>query len=115
MRRVAFAPMSNGNSIAAHESFRIGPWRVDPGACEIASAEGQTTRVEPRTMAVLCYLASRAQQTVTRDELLDALWKTRHVVDDALTRCISQIRQHLGDDPKNPQFIQTVPKVGYRW
>jgi TolB-like protein/DNA-binding winged helix-turn-helix (wHTH) protein len=105
--------MPSDSSIAAHDAFRLGPWRIDPGACEISSAAG-TAHVEPRTMAVLCHLAGRAQQTVSREELLDALWKTRYVVDDALTRCISQLRQQLGDDPRNPRFIQTVPKLGYR-
>jgi TolB-like protein/DNA-binding winged helix-turn-helix (wHTH) protein/Tfp pilus assembly protein PilF len=111
--RVAFEPMPPEVSIAVQEAFRLGPWRIDPGSCEISSDSG-TAHLEPRAMAVLCYLAARAQQTVSRDELLDALWKTRYVVDDALTRSISQLRQHLDDDPRNPRFIQTVPKVGYR-
>ena len=65
-------------------------------------------------MAVLCQLAARAGTTVSRDELLDEVWKTRHVVEDVLTRCISQLRQVLGDDAKGARYIQTVPKVGYR-
>ena len=105
--------MPSDTHIATREPFQLGPWRVEPGLCEISSG-GNAIHLEPRTMAVLCYLAARAQQTVSRDDLLDDLWKTRFVVEDALTRCISQLRQHLGDDPRNPRFIQTVPKVGYR-
>ena len=95
------------------EPFRLGAWRVDPGLCEIANDE-HTLHVEPRAMAVLCHLAARAGTTVSRDELLDEVWKTRHVVEDVLTRCISQLRQSLGDDAKEARYIQTIPKVGYR-
>ena len=95
------------------EPFRLGDWRVDPGLCEIANGE-QALHVEPRAMAVLCHLAAHAGKTVSRDELLDAVWKTRHVVEDVLTRCISQLRQSLGDDAKEARYIQTVPKIGYR-
>lgn len=95
------------------EPFRLGSWRVDPGLCEISNDE-QTLHVEPRAMAVLCHLAARAGTTVSRDELLDEVWKTRHVVEDVLTRCISQLRQSLGDDAKEARYIQTVPKIGYR-
>ena len=95
------------------EPFRLGAWRVDPGLCEIANDE-HTLHVEPRAMAVLCHLAARARTTVSRDELLDEVWKTRHVVEDVLTRCISQLRQSLGDDAKEARYIQTIPKVGYR-
>lgn len=97
----------------SREPFRLGAWRVDPGLCEICNDE-QKLHVEPRAMAVLCHLAARAGTTVSRDELLDEVWKTRHVVEDVLTRCISQLRQTLGDDAKEARYIQTVPKVGYR-
>lgn len=93
--------------------FRLGPWLVDPGLCEISNGE-QVLHVEPRTMAVLCHLAAHAGTTVSRDELLDTIWKTRHVVEDALTRCISQLRQLLGDQARESRYIQTIPKVGYR-
>lgn len=93
--------------------FRLGPWRVDPGLCEISSGE-QARHVEPRTMEVLCHLAAHAGTTVSRDQLLDSIWKTRHVVEDALTRCVSQLRQLLGDQARDSRYIQTIPKVGYR-
>lgn len=95
------------------EPFRLGAWRIDPGLCKIVDGD-RVGRVEPRAMAVLCHLATRAGETVTRDELLDAVWGNRFVVEEAVSRCISQLRQALGDDPREPRYIQTVPKVGYR-
>lgn len=65
-------------------------------------------------MQVLCHLATHAGTTVSRDQLLDAIWKTRHVVEDALTRCVSQLRQLLGDQARDSRYIQTIPKVSYR-
>jgi DNA-binding winged helix-turn-helix (wHTH) protein/tetratricopeptide (TPR) repeat protein len=63
---------------------------------------------------VLSFLASNSGSVVTKQQLLDTLWNGSIVNDPALTRCISQIRQALGDDPKQPRFIETVPKIGYR-
>jgi len=65
-------------------------------------------------MAVLLELTANGRDTVSRDDLNSAVWPRGYVTDDALTRCISQLRQALGDDPKEPAFISTVPRKGYR-
>jgi DNA-binding winged helix-turn-helix (wHTH) protein len=93
--------------------YRLGQWNVDAGACQV-SRGGETTKVEPRAMAVLHYLVANAGRTVSRDELLDEIWHTRNVVEEALTKCISHLRQALGDDVRHPTYIETVPKLGYR-
>jgi TolB-like protein/DNA-binding winged helix-turn-helix (wHTH) protein len=105
--------MDTETSARERRPFRLGPWRVDPDLCELSDGE-RKRHVEPRTMSVLAHLAARHGVTVPREELLDAVWKTRFVVEEALTRCISQLRQSLDDDPRNPRFVQTVPKLGYR-
>ncbi|MEM7280460.1 MAG: tetratricopeptide repeat protein, partial [Pseudomonadota bacterium] len=51
---------------------------------------------------------------VARDTLLDKVWQRTVVTDEVLTRCISELRSALGDNPSNPAYIQTVPKRGYR-
>jgi non-specific serine/threonine protein kinase len=51
---------------------------------------------------------------VSRDELIEAVWKHPHVSDEALSRCISLLRHALGDDPAQPRFLETIPKRGYR-
>jgi TolB-like protein/DNA-binding winged helix-turn-helix (wHTH) protein len=105
--------MDTETSARERRPFRLGPWRVDPDLCELSDGE-RKRHVEPRTMSVLAHLAARHGVTVPREELLDAVWKTRFVVEEALTRCVSQLRQSLDDDPRNPRFVQTVPKLGYR-
>src|SRR5215510_14264556 len=105
--------MAPPDPISLRQPYQLGRWRVDPGAYELSDG-ARTERVEPRAMAVLDYLALNHGRTVSREELLDNVWKTRFVVEEALTRCISQLRQILEDDPRNPTYIQTIPKLGYR-
>lgn len=65
-------------------------------------------------MSVLLELAARGGETVSRAEIISAVWPRGFVTDDVLNRCISQLRAALGDDPKNPAYIATVPRRGYR-
>jgi len=93
--------------------FWIGPWRVSP---EINQIQKNGTRIDLQnlSMQVLVYLAERQGQVVSKDELVDSLWQGRIVGDDAVHRRIADLRRHLGDDSKNPRFIQTIAKRGYR-
>ena len=94
--------------------FRIGPWGVSPLTGEIESA-GKTVHLEPKVMEVLVALAEKAESVVLREELLEKVWGARAAVsDEPLTRCITQLRQALGDSSRNPDFVQTIPKRGYR-
>jgi dipeptidyl aminopeptidase/acylaminoacyl peptidase len=51
---------------------------------------------------------------VTKERLLQTVWADTFVGDEVLARAISELRRVLGDDPKAPRFIQTIPKGGYR-
>lgn len=90
------------------------------GACEIRPAEhciiraGDKHHVEPKSMAVLLELAVNSTDLVNRDDLISKVWPRGFVTDDVLNRCISQLRSALGDDPKSPTYIATVPRMGYR-
>jgi TolB-like protein len=70
-------------------------------------------RVHPKVMDVLVCLTLKQGEVVTRNEILNKVWGHQHGTDKALTRCISELRQALGDDGKNSRFIKTVPKRGY--
>jgi tetratricopeptide (TPR) repeat protein len=65
-------------------------------------------------MEVLVYLAKNADQVVTKDRLMQTIWGGRFVTEEVITTCIFELRRALGDDARNPRFIQTVPKKGYR-
>jgi TolB-like protein len=64
-------------------------------------------------MAVLACLARNPGEVVTRDEFIAQVWGGRVVSDEALSRCVSQLRQVLHDDPREPRFIRTIARVGY--
>ena len=93
--------------------MRIGEWRVDPLRGEIARA-GENVRVDARVMRLLQYLAGRAGEVVSIDEMLDHVWAGVVVTPDSAYQAIAALRRLLGDDPKRPTYIATVPRLGYR-
>ena len=88
---------------------------------EVDSAQGCVKRGEAemhlrqQSFQVLLYLLEQHGRMVTKEELMHYVWKDAAVTDDALVQCIGEVRKALGDDPRRPQFIKTVPKVGYRF
>ena len=63
---------------------------------------------------LLVYLLERRDRVVTREELLSELWGGRAIAENSLAQCVIELRKILGDDARNPRFVQTVPKAGYR-
>lgn len=93
--------------------FRLGEWRVDPWSGEI-TRNGEVQRLEPKVMEVLVLLARHAGQVVSKEELLAEVWRDTFVTEDALWRCIGNLRKAFGDDPREPRYIETLPRRGYR-
>jgi transcriptional activator of cad operon len=93
--------------------LRIGDWRVNPSSSEI-SRNGDTTRVEERTMRLLLCLAEKGGEVVSIDELLTRVWPEVTVSPDSVYQAVASLRRLLGDDPKQPAYIATVPRLGYR-
>ena len=93
--------------------FFFEQWVVTPADCIVSGPYGET-RLEPRIMEVLVQLAEHGGEVVSRNQLIDTVWGGAVVGDEVLSRCIYQIRQALGESSRNPHFIQTAPKRGYR-
>jgi DNA-binding winged helix-turn-helix (wHTH) protein/dienelactone hydrolase len=93
--------------------LRIGDWRVDPELDEL-SREGQTVRVEPRTMQLLLYLAAHAGRVVDVQQLLDEVWSNVVVTQGSVYQAVAQLRRTLGDDSEHPSYIENLPRRGYR-
>jgi DNA-binding winged helix-turn-helix (wHTH) protein/TolB-like protein len=96
--------------------FMLGDWEVRPRHGTLLQRDqgpSQQIRVEPRVMAVLACLARHVGDVVTRDEFSAEVWGGRVVSDEALSRCVSLLRQLLGDDSREPRFIRTIARVGY--
>lgn len=93
--------------------LRIGAWRVDPALGQI-SREKESVRLDARTMRLLIYLAERAGAVVSSEELLEQVWNGVVVSQDSVYQGIAALRRILNDDARNPIYIATVPRLGYR-
>jgi predicted ATPase/DNA-binding winged helix-turn-helix (wHTH) protein len=71
--------------------------------------------LRPKSYAVLRYLVERSGRLVTEDELLEAVWPEVCVEPQAVKSSMFDVRRALGDSPKKPTFIETLPKRGYRF
>lgn len=93
--------------------LRIGDWRLDSQLGQLTRGD-RTERLEARTLRLLVFLANRAGDTVSVDELLDNVWPGVVVTQDSVYQAITALRRLLGDDAKQPVYIVTVPRLGYR-
>ena len=93
--------------------YGLGDWMVYPDRACI-ERDGREVRLAPKALAVLQVLVRSAGQAVTRQQLFEEVWPGGVVSDEALTQRISELRKALGDSPKKPRYIETIPKVGFR-
>ena len=97
----------------ANRRLRIGAHEIDLGTLRILTLP-DAQRLTPKSAAVLLELACHAGQTVSRNDLLDAVWAGTCPTPDVLTQAITDLRRVLGDEPHASRYIETVPKIGYR-
>lgn len=93
--------------------LRIGAWYVNPASSQISRA-GESAHVEARALRLLVCLAQHAGEVVSIDHLLDQVWAGVIVTPDSVYQAVASLRRLLGDDPKHPIYIETVPRLGYR-
>ncbi|MES9946261.1 MAG: winged helix-turn-helix domain-containing protein [Candidatus Thiodiazotropha sp.] len=92
--------------------IRIGSWWFHPELNRLRDGNS-VIHLEPKAALALMLLVERAGVPVTRQELLDSVWKDVVVSDDALTQVIIKLRKALGDSSRDPRYIKTIPKRGY--
>ncbi|MGB5638788.1 MAG: winged helix-turn-helix domain-containing protein [Sedimenticolaceae bacterium] len=97
----------------AVERFLVGDWTVDPAANRLSRLD-EEVRVEPKVMRVLTYLAERRGEVVSRHDLEANVWTGTIVTDDAVTNAIIKLRKALGDSAREPLYVETIAKSGYR-
>ncbi|MBN2319401.1 MAG: AAA family ATPase [Acidobacteria bacterium] len=71
--------------------------------------------LRPKTYALLQHLIVRSGHLVTKEELLNAVWRECNVGEEALKHCMVEIRRALGDNAEKPRFIETAHRRGYRF
>ena len=94
-------------------SFKVGDWLVEPELDRVS--QGPVTRnLRPKVMELLMYLANRPGQVASSEEILDDLWAGKIVTDSSVYRCIGELREALAGDEGRQEYIDTIPKKGYR-
>ena len=99
--------------LRSDSSFRLADWVVDPETYRLIR-DGESVKLGPKVMELLVYLSARPGVAVTREELEGSVWAGMVVSYDALTGAVQKLRRALGDDPRDPRFIETLSKRGYR-
>src|SRR5436190_17615950 len=94
--------------------YEFGPFRVDIAEQQLWR-EGEEIALTPKAFRVLRMLIENAGQTLLKDELIKEVWPDSFVEENNLADNVSILRQALGDDAKQPRFIKTVPRRGYRF
>ena len=93
--------------------IRIGEWTLNPASGEI-SRNSETSRLDERALRLLLCLVEHANEIVSIDDLLSNVWPDEVVSQDSVYQAVTSLRRLLGDDPKQPTYIATVPRMGYR-
>lgn len=96
--------------------FLIGHWCVYPELNRLKLRDGDEVRqIEPRLIKLLCLLAANADRVLSREELVEQIWPRVIVNENSLTRAVSELRKQLQFADSNlPNYIETIPKRGYR-
>ncbi|WP_310466908.1 transcriptional regulator [Sphingomonas sp.] len=93
--------------------YRIGKWTFEPEGGEL-SAQSEQRRLEHRAARTLELLCRADGGIVSRETLIAEVWGGRRLSENSVSVVIGQLRRALGDDPRAPRLIETVPKRGYR-
>ncbi|HEV2615569.1 MAG TPA: winged helix-turn-helix domain-containing protein, partial [Candidatus Acidoferrales bacterium] len=98
-------------------SFRFGPFELAGGTGELRREGKRVSRLQAQPLQVLLMLLERAGEVVTRDELRQKVWSSDTFVDfdHGVNTAINKLRSALGESASSPRFIETLPRIGYRF
>jgi adenylate cyclase len=94
------------------EMFQFEGYTLDVAHNSLRAADREIP-LRPKSFEVLRYLIENANRLVTKEELTQAIWPNVIVTDDALTHCVSEVRQAIAGSKQT--LIATVPRRGYRF
>ncbi|MBW2289732.1 MAG: AAA family ATPase [Deltaproteobacteria bacterium] len=93
---------------------RFGEFELDNSLYELRRDE-QILEIGPRVFDVLAYLIDHSDRLVSKDELIQRVWGATAMSSSSVPTCIAAVRKVLGDDPADPQYIETLRGRGYRF
>src|SRR5215470_18846945 len=94
--------------------YEFGPFRLDPVG-GLLFRGGERLALRPKVVELLTMLVEAHGNPVTKDELLQKVWADAIVEEGTLASHISVLRKALGEGPESAQYIETIPKRGYRF
>jgi DNA-binding winged helix-turn-helix (wHTH) protein len=95
-------------------SYRFNGFELSIGSRELFH-EGAPCRLEPRTYDLLLHLLEARDRVVTKEELLEVVWRGTSVCEGAVSQCVSVLRKALGDTGRQQRVLRTFPRIGYRF
>src|SRR3984957_5386363 len=104
----------SGCSAMVSGQYEFGPYRLDAQSRMLFRGDDHVA-LPPKVAELLVALAEAAGRALTREQLLQRLWPDTVVEEGSLTSHISLLRKTLGEDPNGQDFIETLPKRGYRF
>lgn len=114
MREQDSSPSVTFHPAAARRAVLFGPFRFDLSDRTL-TRDGQEIRLPPRALLILAHLLERPNRIVSKQELIDAVWKDAFVGETSLTEAVGVLRQALDDAASESVYIQTVHRRGYRF
>lgn len=98
---------------SSEPDFFVADWRVRPALGQLEKG-GLAVPIEARSLQVLACLARYAPNVVSKERLIREVWGEAFISDEVLSHAVWELRKAFGDDARNPCFIQTIAKKGYR-
>ena len=98
----------------ARRFYEFGPFRLDPNRHRLFCGD-EVVALSPKAIHTLILLVENRGKLLERETLMDALWPHVIVEDANLTVAVSQLRKALNQNGDNAEFIETIPRVGYRF
>ena len=100
---------------AVRSAYRFGPFHLDVRERRLSRAGGEVIPLRLKVFDTLLVLVENAGRLVTKQELLDTVWPETTVEENNLNHNVSVLRKALGEKATGQQYIETVPRVGYRF
>lgn len=100
-------------TLIQREIYEFGPYSLDSAQTLLRRA-GNVVQLQPRALETLLVLVRRRGEVVSKQELMDSVWPDSFVEEGNLTQNIFLLRRELGKTPEGEEYIQTLPKRGYR-
>ena len=108
--RCAFIKRAQGKSL---RYLKFNDIYIDT-ANQLLIKAGESKALPPKVYDLLVFFCLNQQRVISKDELMEQVWSGTIVTENAISRTLVKVRKALDDDPKNPKFIITVPRKGYR-